>query len=110
MRLIGSCVSLVELDRCCRESAGEVPNAGICRAAVQAGGRRSLSCAREIEGALRTNIFHLEQLTGCASLLERLGYHDRDGLVIMVDVGPTQQLRNIEATLVELAGILRGDD
>ena len=45
-----------------------------------------------------------------ARLLERLGHDDRDGLVVVLDLGAAQQQRSVEFALAELAGILRRDD
>jgi hypothetical protein len=49
-------------------------------------------------------------LRGGARLLEGVGHHQRDGLVVVVDLRAAQQLGGIEVALAELAGVARGDD
>jgi hypothetical protein len=54
-------------------------------------------------GFLRT---HLDQLRRRARLLEGLGDHERDGLVVVLDLRAAQQFGGVALALAELAGIL----
>ncbi|MNQ12156.1 hypothetical protein D3C85_250560 [compost metagenome] len=64
---------------------------------------------RQVERTGRAFILHADQAAGGARLLQVFGHHQRDGLVIVLDVRPAQQRGGVHLALAQLAGVLRGN-
>ena len=111
VRLIGRRVGCVELDRRCGEGAGEIARRRVGRAAeTRLVLDRGVLRRRKIERAVGRRIIDADELRGRARLLEGFGDDERDGLVIMLDLGAAEQLGGVVVALAELAGVLRRDD
>ena len=110
MGVIGRGVGRVELNRCRGERAGEIADRGIGRTAGDARGLAGILDRCEIERALSLHVIDPDQLRGGAGLLEGLRHHERDRLVIMLDLGTAEQRGEVEVALGELAGIVSRDD
>jgi hypothetical protein len=70
-----------------------------------AGGARVLGRG-QVEAPL-AGVVDLDQLRGGARLLEGLGDHQRDGLVVVLDLGAAQQLGGVELPLPSLPAFSR---
>ena len=77
-----------------------------CPAASGAVFRASVRSKRPV-GA---RVVDADQCGGGARLLEGLGHHHRDRLVIMLDLRAAEQLGSVELALAELARVLGGHD
>ena len=106
VRLVGRGVGRVELDRRRGEGAGEVADRGVRRPAVCARACSPQSLAARSKAPLAARVLHLHQLRGGARLLEGLGDHQRDGLVVVLDLRAAEQLGGVELALAELAGVV----
>ena len=71
---------------------------------------RRLERLVEVEPPRPAGVIDLDQGRRGPRLLEGLGHHDRDRLVVMVDVGSAEQRDGVEFALAERAGVLRRDD
>ena len=78
--------------------------------AAAIGDRRGLQRLGQVEPALGAIVVDADQRGRGAGLLEGFGHDDRDGLVVVVDLGPAEQLGGVAVALAELAGIAGGDD
>ena len=65
---------------------------------------------RQVEPAFGADIGDANQLCGGTGLFEGVCYDNRDGLVIVVDLGTTKKFGGVVGAFAELAGIFRGDD
>ena len=112
MALIGCAVSLIVLDRCCGEGGLEVADpldwrrgaALLAAATLQRGG---LGLGGEVELAYGPSVIDLDQVGTCACLLERLGDHHRDRLVIVLDIPATEQVRRVVLAEGQLGHVQR---
>ena len=56
------------------------------------------------------DIVDADELRSGACLLEGFGNHERDRLMIMLDLGAAEQFRGVAIALAELAGVVGRDD
>ena len=106
VRFVGSGVVRVELHRSAGEGAGEVSDRGL---RSHSGAFRRLACildGREVVISLRSCVIHPHQMGRCARLFEGLRHHQRDRLVVVLDLGAAQEMGAVELSFAELAGIL----
>src|SRR3546814_16854941 len=92
--MIGRCVARVEFDRLACEGRIEVAEARIGLGAE--GGRRldrAVERLGQIETAFRTTILNADKSRRRARLLETFRNHERDRLVVMLDIRTAQQPR-----------------
>ncbi|MGY4290890.1 hypothetical protein ACVWXO_010156 [Bradyrhizobium sp. LM2.7] len=111
MGLIRGGVGRIKLHRRGGEGTRKIADGRIWLA-ITATGRfgGTVPSGRQVERALRRVVVDLDKMGRGTGLLERFGDDDRDGLVIMVDLGAAEQLRRVVIALAELAGILGCDD
>ena len=105
--VVGRGVGVVDLHGGLRERAFEVADA--IRLRWLAGFVCGVFFRRQIECPPRTLVLHANQAAGGARLLQRVGHHQRNGLVIVFNVGAAQQGGGVHLALAELARVLRGD-
>jgi len=112
MRLIGRAVGRIEADRRRHEGASEIANRGLRRSvdSVGLGFRRGVLAGGQIERTIAVAVVDKDQLRRGTRLFECLSDDDRDGLMVVLDIGAAEQLCRVVVTLFQLAGIIRRDD
>ena len=111
VRLVGRGVGGVELHGCSSEGTGEVADRRLGLAAFALGSSLGgLTSASQIERPLGFFVIDLDQLRRRAGLFEGLGHDERDGLVIVIDLGTAKEFRGVVFALSKIAGVLGGDD
>ncbi len=104
--VIGRRVGGVELQRRGGEGAVEVANLRLRRAADRRrlGERRRVLRGSEIEPAGSALVLHPHELRRRARLLERVGHHQGDRLVIVIDRRSAEKLGDVVLALAKPAG------
>src|SRR5262245_43117611 len=101
MGMVGGRVGRIEPNGPLRERVLEITGGTVRLAPL-----RLVRCAPgrgEVEGTLGADIVDADQLRRSACLLERLGDHDRDRLVVVLDLRAAEQPGRVEPALAELA-------
>ncbi|MNU80222.1 hypothetical protein D3C71_698460 [compost metagenome] len=107
VRLVGCRVHGVQAHGGMAIGAGEVARLAVGLAIFRLGGA-ALGLG-QVEHTRLLDILDVKQLCGRAGLLEGFRHHQRDGLVVMFNVRPAQQLRRVHLAFAQLASRLGRD-
>lgn len=111
VRLVRRGVAGIDLDRRGREGRVEVAYRGLRWTAKwrRLRDRRAVQLLRQIVAAGLTHIVHAYQRSGRTRLLEGVGHHHRNGLVIMLDLWRGQEALHVELAGAQCLGVLVGE-
>lgn len=111
VRLVRRGVAGIDLDRRGRKGRVEVAYRGLRWTAKWRllCDRRAIQLLRQIVAAGLTHILHAHQRSGRTRLLEGVGHHHRNRLVIMLDLGRGQETLHVELAGAQSLGILVGE-
>ena len=110
VRLVGRGVGRVKPDRRAGKCACEIASFAVGRTVSPFWLGRLALCICQAVGALLGRVFHVHQLCSGTCLLEGLCHHERNRLVIVLDVRSAKQLGGVLAALAQFTNVLGRDD